>query len=40
VSPADRNERNEEGVVAASKPGEITTTRVFIRAENVPEEPK
>ncbi len=33
----------EEGVVAASKPGkpgEITTTRVFIRAENVPEAPK
>lgn len=31
----------EEGVVAATtpgKPGEITTTRVYIRAENVPEE--
>jgi hypothetical protein len=33
----------EEGVVAArkpGKPGEITATRVFIRAENVPAEPK
>jgi len=33
----------EEGVVASSmpgKPGEIITTRVFVRAENVPDQPK
>jgi hypothetical protein len=33
----------EEGVVAATKPGkpgEIITTRVYIRADNVPQEPK